>query len=149
MKLNQKLVAGGAAAVIAILGLGSAAMAATNTDSTNPQDSLVQKLADKFHLNKPDVQAVFDQNHQDMKQKRQAMLKARLDQAVKDGKLTADQETKLLAEIQTLHDQNKADKKGDRKEMHDHLEQWAKDNGIDLSQVLPHPDGPRGHHGDQ
>lgn len=143
MKLNQKLVAGSAAAIIATLGLGGAAMAANNTDNSNPRDTLVQKIADKFHLNKTDVQAVFDQNRQDMEAKHKEMLKAKLDQAVKDGKLTQDQETKLLAELKTLHDEkqadNQADRHANRKEMHDKLEQWAKDNGIDLSQVMPGP----------
>lgn len=145
MKLNQKIVAGGAAAIIATLGLGGAAMAATSTD-TNPQDSLAQKIADKFHLNKSDVQTVIDQNHQDRQAKHEQMLKDRLDQAVKDGKLTQDQETKLLAELKTLHDEtktdNQADRHANRKAMHDKLDQWSKDNGIDLSKVMPQPDGP-------
>jgi hypothetical protein len=148
MKLNQKIVAGGAVAVIAMLGLGGAAMAATS--NTTHQDSLAQKIADKFHLNKSDVQSVIEQNHQDKQAKHEQMLKDKLDQAVKDGKLTQAQEDKLIAKLKELHDQkktdNKADRKADRKAAHDELQQWAKDNGIDLSQVLPHPDGPGHHH---
>jgi hypothetical protein len=49
----------------------------------------------------------------------------------------------LIAKLKELHDQkksdNQADRKADRQAMHDQLEQWAKDNGIDLSQVMPMP----------
>lgn len=154
MKLNQKLVAGGTAAVIAIVGVSGAAIAATSTSTTtSPQDSIIQKIADKFHLNKSDVQSVFDQNHQEMQAKHQQMLKDRLDQAVKDGKLTQAQETKLLAELKTLHDEtksdNRADRRANRQAMHDELEQWAKDNGIDLGQVMPRPGHGMGMHDTQ
>lgn len=151
MKLNQKLVAGGTAAVIAIVGVSGAAIAATSTSTTtSPQDSLIQKITDRFHLNKSDVQSVFDQNHQEMQAKHQQMLKDRLDQAVKDGELTQVQETKLLAELKTLHDEtksdNRADRRANRQAMHDKLEQWAKDNGIDLGRVMPQPGHGMGMH---
>lgn len=140
MKLNKSLLITAMAVIAtATVGLSASAFAASN--SSHGQPSLVQAIADKFHLNKSEVQQVFDQNRADHEQDRQQKLKERLDQAVKDGKLTQDQETKLLTEMQTLHDQQKSstqtDKRADMKAVHDQLEQWAKDNGIDLSQVMP------------
>jgi polyhydroxyalkanoate synthesis regulator phasin len=68
-----------------------------------------------------------------------------LDQAVKDGKLTQDQEDKLIAELQTLHEQQKDDKSHDRQAIKSQLEQWAKVNGVtNLDQILPQPSA--GHH---
>lgn len=149
MKKIHKVILSGAAIATATAGITASALAATNTTPTNngPQSSLVQKIADTFHLNKADVQKVFDDNRQQHQQDRQQKIKDRLDQAVKDGKITQDQETKLLDELQTLQNQikneNTADRRANRQQLRTQLEQWAKDNGIDLSQIMPAPPAPQ------
>lgn len=128
-----------------LAGIGATAMAATSSNSGG-YPSIVQRIASTFGLDPAKVNAVFQQQHQDNQAARQAKLKTTLDQAVKDGKLTQDQEDKLIAEINTLHSQlkadTKADRRQDRRDLRAQLERWAKDNGIaNLNQILP------AHHG--
>jgi hypothetical protein len=81
---------------------------------------------------------------------RQQKLHDYLDQKVKDGTITQDQENKLLAKLDQLHLQlkndNQQDRRGDHRQLFEQLQQWAKDNGINLDQVLPHPMGHPGFH---
>lgn len=144
MKYPKKLIiAASAVGAIGAAGIGATAMAATSSGTTS-YPSIVQKIASTFGLDPAKVNDVFKQQQQTNQQDRQAKLKSTLDQAVKDGKLTSDQETKLIAELQTLHSQNKSNRTQSFKTQ---LEQWATDNGItNLDQILPAP--PAGmHHG--
>jgi len=155
MKIKKPLLIAGAAATIGAAGLVGTTFAATNSTSSG---SLVDKIAQKFNLNKSDVQAVFDQNKADHMAQHQADVKAQLDQAVKDGKLTQDQANKILDKLKELQSQREADHQTmqdktpeERKAAMDakkaELEQWAKDNGIptDFLKYL-HPG--HGHHKD-
>lgn len=146
MNVTKKAILVAAAGVASTGVVTATAMAATNTGS-NTYPPIVQKLADKFHLNPADVQDVFKQNHQDKKGDRQAHLKSVLDQAVKDKKLTQAQEDKLIAKLKSLRTELKSENHQDRKSLHDQLEQWAKDNGINnLDDILPQPPQGMRHH---
>jgi hypothetical protein len=138
MKYSKKLIVTAATlGTVGAAGIGATAIAVTSSSSSN-YPPIVQKVASTFGLDPAKVNDVFKQQRQENMQSRQAKLKSTLDQAVKDGKLTQDQEDKLIAELKTLHDQNKTDKRQDRLNMHSRLEQWAKDNGINnLDQILP------------
>jgi competence protein ComGC len=118
-----------------------------NAQGTDRQTTLVQKLADKFGLNKDEVQAVFDQEKTDRQADRQNKFGARLDQLVKDGKITEAQKQLILDKFKTIEadraakmeqmksmtpDQRKAAMKAD----HEALQKWASDNGIDLKSVF-------------
>jgi polyhydroxyalkanoate synthesis regulator phasin len=85
---------------------------------------------------------VFDDYHQQNMADRHQKLVDRLDQAVKDGKITEDQKNKIIAKLDELHKQfqgeSKQDRHANRQQLHDALQQWAKDNGINLDQILPH-----------
>lgn len=125
------------------------ASAATNTNS---QISLVDKIAAKFNLNKDDVQKVFDEDRESHKQEHQAKMNERLDQAVKDGKLTQEQADKLkakLEEMQTERENNRQNgSKPDKTEMKQKMEEfkkWLKDNNIPDEFGMPMGGG-RGYH---
>jgi polyhydroxyalkanoate synthesis regulator phasin len=125
--------------IASIVGVGL--VSAANTDG---QSSLVDKLVAKFHLNKADVQQVFDQQKQENQADRAAKEKTRLDQAVKDGKITADQEAKIIAKnteveafMATLKDKTPADRKAAMKTELDSLKQWATDNNIPQQFLRP------------
>ncbi|MBX4190765.1 hypothetical protein KW794_01625 [Candidatus Saccharibacteria bacterium] len=137
MKYSRKMIiAAAAVGAIGAAGIGASAMAANNSASSN-YPPIVQKIASTFGLDPAKVNDIFKQQRQENTQERQAKLKSTLDQAVKDGKLTQDQADKLVAELKTLHDQNKADRRQDIKSQ---LEQWAKNNGINnLDEILPRP----------
>lgn len=149
MKVSKKIaVIPAIAGLIGSAGLTAKVLAETGTsDDSGPSISLVQRIANYFSLDKNEVQKVFDENKADRINDRQQKLETRLDQAVKDGKLTSEQKEKLLAKLKELQGQIKDDRVNDRKEHRqqmqqnrDELKQWAKDNGINLEEVLPEPD---------
>lgn len=120
---------------------------ANGTSGQTPISSLVQKIADKFGLNKDDVQKVFD----DEKQSRLADIETRhddeLSQLVKDNKITEQQKSLILAKHKELSDKFKSekgsfknlsatDRQAKRKSEVTDLQNWAKDNGIDLKYLM-------------
>lgn len=150
MKHSKKLIiAASSAGVIGIAGIGASVMAAASGSSAT-YPSIVQKIASTFNLDPAKVNDVFKAQHQANQSVRQAKLKTTLDAAVKDGKLTQDQETKLIAEIQALRSQLKSDTSTDRhqdiKDFKTKLQDWTSANGItNLDEILPAPGGM--HHG--
>lgn len=147
------------------LGLASAATLgimgaqAQTANENSPKHDLVKKIAEKFNLKESDVQTVFDEN----KTEKIAVMKQaaadKLDQAVKDGKLTETQKQAIAAKLEELHKQHEANheklhamtpeerksaielKKAEKPD----LEQWAKDNGIDIQILKGIIGGPFGH----
>lgn len=145
-------------AVLAV-GLASAAgMHTVSAATVSGQQSLIDKIASKFNLNKNDVQAVFDQAHTEREAQHKEDLTNRLEQAVKDGSITEDQKTKILDKFDELDKQREAERTAfqdmtpaqRRAAMEKHrkeLKQWAKDNGVPAKYLPiggpPHgPDGP-------
>ncbi len=124
------------------VGLTQAATPANPRD--NHMATLVQALAKKFNLNASDIQAVFDENRQAMEANRLQEAKARLDQAVKDGKLTqaqADQITSKQQELKTLMEslqgKTREEAEAARKTALENLKTWAATNNI--PQEFLHP----------
>ncbi len=138
MALKKTLMIAGAVTSIGIAG-ATAGMHMVSAES-NGGDTLVDKIAQKFSLNKNDVQAVFDQQKGEMKAEHKAKMEARLSQAVSEGKLTEDQKAKIIAKfeeldanrpsLQEIKTENPDQIRQGKLERHDDLEQWAKDNGI-------------------
>lgn len=149
----KKLLISGA--VITAIGLSAAIPTlAVSAESNASQGNLVDKIATQFHLNKDDVQKVFTENWQANQVKHKQAEKDHLATLVKDGKITQVQSDLIstkLAELQTEreanHDDMKSKTSAERKAFMDskkaELEQWAKDNGIDIS--LLHPQAGPGH----
>lgn len=121
------------------------AQAANDTRSS----SLIDRLSEKFNLNKDEVQAVFDTEQEARQQERQKeatdWLTTRLDQAVTDGKITAAQKDLALkkhaevqAQMETTRDiTDRTEQRAARDKIRDELEQWATDNGIDEEIIRP------------
>lgn len=129
--------------------------AASNTTSTNPMNSLVIAIAQKFNLNTTDVQQVFDDQHTQMEASRQEEFKTRLAQTVTDGKLTQDQADKIIAKFAELDSQREtnktamdgkteAERRTAMQEQMTNLQQWATDNNIPMKYL---PFGHGGHKG--
>jgi hypothetical protein len=145
------IIAAGSLGAIGAAGIGASAIAATSGSSASSYPPIVQRIASTFGLDPAKVNDVFQQQRQNNQQNRQAHLKTALDQAVKDGKLTQDQENRLAAEINSLHSQLQSENGSDRKQnfqdFKTKLDQWAKDHGItNLESILPQPPMGR-HHG--
>ncbi len=117
------------AVTLGVVGLAGIASAQTSTSNT----SLVDKIATKFSLKKADVQAVFDEQKTERQAEHKAEVSERLQDLVDDGKITAEQKTKIEAK-QAEH---QAAREAERTE----LEKWATDNGIELRYLM----GGRGH----
>ena len=106
--------------------------------------TLIQRLATKFNLNQDEVKVVFDEFHQQKQTAMQQKFADRLNQLVTDGKITEAQKAAILAkhqemqqQMQSTRDQVKNMTEAERRAFHEQkraeLEQWAKDNNVDLS----------------
>lgn len=165
ISIKKKLIISALVLTIAGIGIFKSTQAFAQDTNNNPFSTLVQKIADKFQLKKEDVQAVFDQDRTERKAQmetkraeRQAegekKYLAQLDQWVKDGKITEAQKTLILnkhkelqsnrpSELQNMQGKTEEEKKAameakktematKRKE----LEDWAKQNDIDLQYLF-------------
>ncbi len=149
MKALQKAayIATGAAAVIGV-GMGvSAASAHMNSGD------LAANLATKLNTSTETVQTALDGVRTEQRTARKAEMQtsyeAKLTQAVTDGKITAEQKTKLIEkqkEVSTKMDELKAQ----METLQSDTQKWATENGIDSSYLpmggMGGPGG-RGHGG--
>jgi len=137
-KKSFMLAAGATAIGFTALGGATAIHAAgTASTATNPESTLVQMLATKFNLSDSAVQAVFDQEHQNEQATRAANEKTRLDADVTAGKITAAQETLILAKqaeeqtfMESLKDKSQTDRQAAIKTEEANLTTWATTNNI-------------------
>src|SRR5690349_12080215 len=101
-------------AAVTVLGAGifgsGSVFAQTTTDTQNPMNSLVQKIASKFNLNQSDVQAVFDQAHQERESEMKANFASQLSQLVTDGKITEAQKQLISNKRAELDSQREANR---------------------------------------
>ena len=113
--------------------------------ASNPnRRSLVQELSTTFHLDPSKVQTVVAQHKSEVAQSREANYEQRLDQAVTDGKLTASQKSLVLTEHDKLQSELQSDLANDPTghsralgQLRQAASAWAKQNGIDVSWLLP------------
>ena len=158
--MKKQLLTAGIMSAVGLAGITGASMAfADDNSSTNnsPMSGMVTAIADKFKLNKDDVQKVFDEQHSKMEQEHEQRVKDELATLVKDGKLTQEQADKLAAKRAELEKERQANRTNNQQKSRDdmkkemdtkrsELETWAKDNGID-SQYLRFVMGRGGHGG--
>jgi hypothetical protein len=119
--------------VVALASLALVSVAAPQARAGN----FLQDLAAKFGIKHEQVQQ-FRQEHREQNQAEHLQkLTTRLDQAVKDGKLTVEQKNMILAkvaEMQNFHDSLKGKSPQQRREAlkqkHEELKKWAEDNHI-------------------
>lgn len=133
----------GAVTAISAAGLTGVQIANAATDtSSSPMSSLVDAVASKFNLNKAEVQAVFDEQHEKMHAEREADLKEKVAQLVTDGKLTQAQANALnakRAELQaereanreSFKDMTRDERKAAIQEKKETLTTWLDEQGID------------------
>jgi len=139
-----------AAAGLTLLG-ATAIHAAASTTTNGPMSGLVQAIATKFNLKTSDVQAVVDAQKAQIHTQHAADFKTRLDQAVKDGKLTQAQEDLIVAKeadektfMESLQSMSETDRKAALQTQMADLKKWATNNNIPTQYV---PFGPGGHGG--
>lgn len=134
------------AAVVTMIGAGFFGVTQANAATTTVpnRETLIQRITDTFHLNKDDVQKVFDQFHTDRVTARVQKYNDRLDQAVKDGKITSAQEQLILdkrkelqSKVQDYKNMTKDQRKAAKKQEMQDVKTWAQQNNIDLKYLMP------------
>ncbi|MDQ5972095.1 MAG: hypothetical protein QG553_254 [Patescibacteria group bacterium] len=133
--------------VVSAVGLGSLASASAVSAATSPNnDTIVDKLASKFNLNKEEVKQVFEDERKAHMAEREARVADKLQALVDNKTITAEQKTAIeakLTELKSKHQANRDAMKDmtpeERKAKFDAersaLEAWAKDQGLDLSKL--------------
>jgi hypothetical protein len=103
------------------------------TTETSPSitPTLIDKLIEKFGLNKNEVQTVINTFRTEKQADMQARFEARLTTAVKNGELTEAQKQLILTKHAELIKNQEADFQN-RQTKRTELEAWATQNGIDL-----------------
>lgn len=134
---------------------------ASAQDSSNPHDTIVQKIADKFGLNKDEVQKVFDEERTARQAEMEAKNAQRLDTLVSEGKITNEQKTLILNKQKELREKHQANRdnfegktpeemKTQMESQKTELETWTKENGISIEYLMGNKfnikfGGPNGH----
>lgn len=160
--LAKTLLVGG---ILGTVGLGTlttvsiaSAESGIGSDSTDPMSSLVQKIASKFNLNKGEVQKVFDEDKTVREAEREKHVAERLQKLVDDGTITSAQKTAIETKLKELRASREADREtmkdlsGDERkakmdEKKTELENWAKEQGLDLTKLKGIFGGPGGRGG--
>ena len=135
---------------MAVVGAGIYGVSRAAADSKDGKSSIVQEIADAFHLDKSKVQAVFNKHKAEMHADRESHYEERLTRAVTDGKLTDSQKTlilaehkKLVAELEALRDSQPSDPKAEFEKIRQEGLDWAKVNNIDAKWLMLGGGGPR------
>ena len=127
---------------LAALGILFAAGMTVKAQETNFHSDLVRKIAEKFKLQESEVTAVFDEFHQEKMVEHQKVMEEKLEQAVKDGKITEEQKQAILKkqeemkanhlnreELKNLTPEQRQEKMQAHKQ---EMEAWAAENGLTL-----------------
>jgi len=115
---------------------------------TNDPVTLIDRIAQKFNLNRDEVQLVFDEareEHQNMMQER---LIESLQKAVLEGKITSEQKDALLekhneimanreAMMQELKNMTPEERRLAMQNNREDLREWADAQGINLDEIMP------------
>jgi hypothetical protein len=153
MKRVHTLALAASAAAIVLTSGGFAAQHAFAATDTTTEKTLVERISERFNLNKTDVQAVVDEAHAARHAEMQAKVAERLTQAVTDGKITQAQKdliTTKQAEVQKKMDEIRAmtdetARKEALKTLREETQKWATDNNIAERWIGPM--GGKGGHG--
>jgi len=135
MKAKKTLLAMSALSVIGVAGLAGSGLASAEADTDST--SLITKVAQKFNLNEEEVKSIFEEDQAARKSEKQARQTERLQEAVDDGDITAEQKTKIETKLKELQTELQSER--------DELKKWATDNNVDAKYLT----GSRGGNNDR
>ncbi len=143
---QAKLLIPVASAALIGAGVYGVSQASASTSPNSPHASLIQELANTFHVDQSKVQAVFDQHRAENQQKRETNYEDHLTQAVTDGELTSAQKAAILTEHNQLQTEQQAamsqtgsGRRTAMQKIREEAKTWATQNNIDVKWLL----GPR------
>lgn len=133
---------------IAVVGAGLFGVSHVSAQDADSHDTLVQKIAQKFNLNQEEVKAVFDEHRTERVKIKHEKMDERLNQLVSEGEITEEQKVliqnklneqhaKLKANMESLKDVSREERREAFQKEHEALRAWAMENNIDLSLVRP------------
>lgn len=112
---------------------------ASADEGSNPRDTMIQALVERFGLNQTEVETFFEEQHAARQAEREATHEANLDAAVTAGVITESQKDALVAkhaemqvERETARENGEKPDKSEREEHRAEMEAWATEQGIDL-----------------
>lgn len=142
MKLSRKVViptlALGALTMVGAYGINTAnAHGFGFRDGLENRDSLIQRLVERFNLNRGEVEEVFEQHREERQNEQRAQREERLNQAVASGKITEDQKNALIAKINEWRAErenirNLSEERHEKmREHHEEMRQWMEGNDVE------------------
>lgn len=107
-------------------------------------EDMAQRIANRFGVEKEDVEAVFDEAKADHFAKMQAKLEERLQKLVDEGKLTEEQKNEWLemheehiANMDSYSELSPKERAEMKKEHHEGMKIWMDENGVNPSEIMP------------
>lgn len=131
--MNKKVVLSlGALAVAGGLAYTASKVQAFGPGNGGNQQNMAATLAEKLGKSESEVESAFDAIQEDHRLQAQTAFENRLDAAVKNGQISAEQKQLILAKHQELQAQFEAEQQ-QREQHRQELQTWAEENNIDLS----------------
>jgi flagellar biosynthesis GTPase FlhF len=126
-----------ALAIGTLMAVGVLSIGQVRAEEVQPQP-IWQRIAERFGLNKDEVQTVFEESRGQRGEQAQVRQEERLNQAVSEGVLSEDQKQAL----QTKHEEMRQEREVNREAHKTEMDQWFSDNGIDHQAMMEHIGGP-------
>ncbi|OGC69589.1 hypothetical protein A2415_03375 [candidate division WWE3 bacterium RIFOXYC1_FULL_39_7] len=109
-------------------------------DSTGVFPSLLQRIMERFGLNKTDVETVIEQHRNEMQEQNRLRVENKLQEAVDNGTLSSEKKALLLQKMAEWQDNRgewsdltPEERHVKAEEHRNEMQEWAANNGIDLS----------------
>ena len=113
-------------------------------NGTDFRNQMAQKFSQRFNLNQAEVESFLNDNFQERQKERQTYQDNHLNQLVSDGKITPEQKEAILKkreemmnEMEEMTNLSWEEQKTEREKHQNEMESWAKENGVDLNEVMP------------
>ena len=104
---------------------------------------IIQKIIDKFNLNPDEVKTTMDEVWKERHERREDELQQKLNQALKEGKITKEQKNKIMAKHEEIEKNREEWQNLSRKEKREKMEEfqekmraWAESEGINLQNIM-------------
>ena len=104
---------------------------------------LIAEIAQRFNLNRAEVQSVFDEQRGEIRARHQEMFEQRLANAVESGQITEDQKQLIIERHEQMQEERESslenwqnltpeERRQANQERKGQMEAWAEENGIDF-----------------
>jgi len=148
-----RIIVGAAIVASLILTAGAYSVYAANSESTQKYPPVIEKLVTTFNLDRNKVDEVLNDYRQERESERKAFVEDKLDRLVKDGEITEKQKEAILKKVDELQGKfeelknlSPEERREAMQKQRTDLEAWAKENDIDLTQVMFVFGGHKGFH---